>query len=56
METALLLDGSHTTHSTFKNHFEVNEHFICSTNKNSINVTMLSEAFLIIWNEVPMQH
>jgi ATP-dependent DNA helicase PIF1 len=48
---ALLLNGGRVAHSTFKINLEINEHSMCSINKNFEFFAILHEASLIIWNQ-----
>jgi hypothetical protein len=53
---ALLLDVGRTAHSTFKLPIQINEDSICAINKTSNLAYLLHKTFLIIWDEVPLQH
>lgn len=54
--SALLLNGSRTSHSTFKIPIKIHETSTCSISKKSNLAELIQQADLVIWDEAPMQH
>lgn len=53
---ALLLPGGRTAHSRFKIPLKLHEDTFCEVKKGTTLANFLSQADLIIWDEVPMAH
>jgi ATP-dependent DNA helicase PIF1 len=53
---AILLKGSHTSHSHFKIPIPCNESSVCNISKNTHLAELICKTDLVIWDEAPMQN